>query len=38
MSTPAVAERYMGAQLVIDRATASILAALGLWIAVSALA
>lgn len=38
MSTPAVAERYMGAQLVIDRAAASILAALGLWIAVSALA
>lgn len=38
MSTPAVAERYMRAQLVIDRAAASILAALGLWIAVSALA
>ena len=38
MSTPAVAARYMRARLYIDRAAASILGALGLWIAVSALA
>lgn len=37
MSTRGVAERYMRARLIIDRAAASILGALGLWIAVSAL-
>lgn len=38
MSTQAVAARYMRARLYIDRAAASILGALGLWIAISALA
>ncbi|MDE2662508.1 MAG: LysE family transporter [Gemmatimonadota bacterium] len=38
MSTQAVAARYMRARLYLDRASASILGALGLWIAVSALA
>ncbi|MDE2943333.1 MAG: LysE family transporter [Gemmatimonadota bacterium] len=36
MSTQAVVARYMRARLYIDRAAASILGALGLWIAVSA--
>ena len=38
MSTQAVTARYMRARLYIDRAAASILGALGLWIAISALA